>query len=75
MNMLDIQALKHWADCRETSGEIAMAIFEIADGDDDADRIWESPSDTESAQVIARAWALADDDREKLFWGDRTVRR
>ena len=73
--MLDYEALKRWADVRNTSEEVAQAIFHFADGDDDAQRIWDNPSEDEMAKVIHYAWACAGDSDDTLHWGSQTLRR
>lgn len=62
--------IKSWASVRETSVEIAEAIFEAA-GDDEAlaQKIWEEGSD----EVLAKAFAKTD--ANQLYWGDETVER
>ncbi|HEY0269149.1 MAG TPA: YccJ family protein [Methyloradius sp.] len=63
----DIQS---WADIRETSIEIAEAIFEIADNDEAmAQKIWQEGSD-EALEI-----AFAKTDHNKLFWGEEAVER
>lgn len=57
--------IQEFADTRETSIEIALAIFELA-ADGDEQRMWEAPSDEETNQVMARAWELADPDDTDL---------
>ena len=69
MSTTHSQFLEQWAQVRETSLEIAEAIFELASGDDDAERIWSDPSTSEISAVEALAWALADDDCTALNWG------
>lgn len=62
--------IKSWASVRETSIEIAEAIFEAA-GDDEAlaQKIWEEGSD----DVLAKAFTKTD--ANQLYWGDETVER
>jgi hypothetical protein len=64
--------IKQFASCRETSDEIALAIFELA-ADGDEDRMWQSPSEDEISAVVARAWELAEGDT--LTWGCETIKR
>jgi hypothetical protein len=69
--------VERWADVRNTSTEIAQAILEHVDFDEDAAQvIWQDGCDTETNdKIMARAWALADADTEKLFWGEATETR
>lgn len=63
----DIQS---WADIRETSYEIAEAIFQIANDDEAlAQKIWEEGSD-EALEI-----AFSKTDKNKLFWGEEAVER
>ena len=49
-----------WASLRNTSPEIAEAIFEVAGYDEKmAEKIWEEGSD----------------DKDSLFWGEQTIER
>ena len=64
--------IRAFASTRETSNEIALAIFEIAEEGEEA-RMWESPTEAEAAAVMAKAWALTDED--ELHWGVETLRR
>ena len=66
--------IKNFASIRETSDEIALAIFEIAEEGDEA-RMWDSPSEAEVDAVISRAWEIADAETEALHWGVETHRR
>lgn len=66
--------IAEYASARETSGEIALAIFEIAD-EGDEERMWAEPTKAESDTVIALAWTYADADESTLFWGVETFRR
>ncbi|TCV98198.1 YccJ family protein [Biostraticola tofi] len=62
--------IKSWAEIRQTSIEIAEAIFELADDDEVlAQKIWEEGSD-EALQL-----AFTKTDQNKLFWGEETVER
>ena len=65
--------IRQFAGTRETSNEIALAIFEIAEDGDEA-RMWAEPTQTEMAAVTKRAFELAPDENE-LHWGVETVRR
>ena len=69
-----LSTIKTFASTRETSNEIAQAIFEIAQEGDEA-RMWESPSLDEVDFVVARAWELAEDEIDELHWGNEKHRR
>ncbi|EUM03854.1 TPA: YccJ family protein [Klebsiella aerogenes] len=59
-----------WASLRNTSLEIAEAIFELANYDEKlAEIIWEEGSD----EVLSRAFAKTD--KDSLFWGEQTIER
>lgn len=59
-----------WASLRNTSPEIAEAIFELADYDEVlAEKIWEEGSD----EVLMRAFEKTD--KGSLFWGEQTIER
>lgn len=59
-----------WASLRNTSPEIAEAIFELADYDEVlAEKIWEEGSD----EVLMRAFENTD--KDSLFWGEQTIER
>lgn len=66
--------IKAFASTRETSDEIALAIFEAAKEGDEA-RMWTDPTEEEIMQVITRAWQLADPEENTLHWGNETIRR
>lgn len=66
--------IREFASTRETSVEIAKAIFEIAPEGDES-RMWTEPTDAERDAVIAKAWTFADSDEATLHWGNETVRR
>lgn len=68
------QTILKFADDRNTSIEVAQAIFDIAAAGDEH-RMWESPTQAEIAAVEARAWELAADDEDELFWGVETISR
>jgi YccJ-like protein len=63
--------IKTFASNRETSGEIAMAIFEVA-SEGDEERMWKDPTGEELQKVVALAWELADHNTNRLHWGLRT---
>ncbi|KGQ11444.1 Flavoprotein wrbA [Beauveria bassiana D1-5] len=59
-----------WASLRNTSPEIAEAIFELAKYDEKlAEKIWEEGSD----EVLPLAFAKTD--KDSLFWGEQTIER
>lgn len=59
-----------WASLRNTSPEIAEAIFELANYDEvRAEQIWEEGSD----EVLLRAFEKTD--KDALFWGEQTIER
>ncbi len=59
-----------WASLRNTSPEIAEAIFEVAGYDEKmAEKIWEEGSD----EVLVKAFAKTD--KDLLFWGEQTIER
>lgn len=63
-----------FASTRETSNEVALAIFEIAAEGDEA-RLWANPSDAEKQAVVTRAWELAIGDEDTLHWGNEKLVR
>ena len=66
----EIHDIRAWANIRETSIEIAEAIFELANDDEKlAEQIWEEGSD----EVLQRAFAKTK--ANKLFWGEQTIER
>ena len=66
--------IRTFAITRETSREIALAIFELAAEGDEA-RMWAEPSPEEHARVIARAWKLAEPETSVLHWGNERLMR
>ena len=59
-----------WASLRNTSPEIAEAIFELAKYDEKvAEQIWEEGSDA----VLELAFSKTD--KDALFWGEQTIVR
>lgn len=69
-NQKEIYNIRSWANIRETSIEIAEAIFELANNDEKlAEQIWEEGSD----EVLKKAFAKTKAD--KLFWGEQTIER
>ncbi len=62
--------VNEWASLRNTSPEIAQAIFELAKYDEKlAEQIWEEGSD----EVLALAFSKTD--KDSLFWGEQTIER
>ncbi|QUI71280.1 YccJ family protein [Pseudoalteromonas sp. M8] len=62
--------LQNWADSRETSLEIAEAIFELANNNETlAQEMWEEGDDR--VQVLA----FSKTDEDELFWGNTTLTR
>ena len=69
-NQKEIYNIRSWANVRETSIEIAEAIFELANNDEKlAEQMWEEGSD----EVLKKAFAKTKAD--KLFWGEQTIER
>ncbi|MFV7771699.1 YccJ family protein [Shewanella marisflavi] len=63
-------SINEWAASRETSIEIAEAIFELAKGDEAlAQKIWEEGDEN----VVSSAFEKTDEN--ELFWGDETLSR
>jgi len=59
-----------WAGIRNTSPEIAEAIFELANYDEKlAEKLWEEGSD----EVLMLAFSRTD--KDALFWGEQTIER
>ena len=59
-----------WASLRNTSPEIAEAIFELANYDEKlAEKIWEEGSDEALEKAFAKTTA------DQLYWGEETVER
>ncbi|KFA59140.1 hypothetical protein A9G34_06050 [Gilliamella sp. Choc4-2] len=66
----DIHNIHAWANLRETSIEIAEAIFELANYDETlAEQIWSEGND----EVLPLAFSKTKAD--KLFWGEQTIER
>ena len=59
----------------ESDREIVQAILEFAVSHDEAQRVWEGPTQSEKNHIIARAWELASDDTETLYWGQEEITR
>lgn len=75
LHALDEAEYEEWRDSRETSMEVARAIWAFAETPSDAERIWEDPSPKELELVTAQAWSIADDDEDELYWGRETILR
>ncbi len=59
-----------WAALRNTSPEIAEAIFELVNYDEQlAEKMWEEGND------MALIKAFASSDKQTLFWGEQTIER
>ena len=69
----NMHALEQDASSRETSVEIMYAIAEAADDTVALESIWENG--TNQGAILARAWEIADDDTEQLFWGCESFER
>jgi hypothetical protein len=67
-------AARAFADSRETSAEVAQAIFDLWSDDVEARRVWEDPTPAEEVAVMSDAWRLAAPDEDALFWGGRRTR-
>lgn len=68
--MSDPHHIAEWARLRETSIEIAHAIFELAKNDEVlAQKIWDEDSD----EVLPLAFSKTD--KDELFWGEETIFR
>lgn len=65
-----VHHIEQWARLRNTSPEIAHAIFELAAYDEArAEEIWEEGSD----EVLLIAFANSDENQ--LFWGNESIER
>ena len=70
--------IAQWADVRNTSEEIAEAILEHVEWDEDkAQDIWANGCDAETeAAILSRAWSFADTtETDALYWGEATISR
>ena len=65
--------LEQWADGHKTSIEIASAIDDICKTENKMERVWRDPTKTEEKNITDRAWKLAGDDADKLFWGSLAI--
>jgi hypothetical protein len=59
-----------FASTRETSPEIALAIFEIA-SEGDEDRMWNEPTPEEFKLICLTAWRNTNE--TVLHWGNTTI--
>lgn len=58
----------------DSSPEILQAIHEAVNGDPSAfDAVWDDPEELDT--ILTRAWELADDETDRLFWGWETFYR
>jgi hypothetical protein len=61
-----------------TSGEILKAIEELA-GDDileetsAAYKLWATPTVEQDAEIADLAWSYANDDTDRLYWGNNVA--
>jgi len=67
--MNNSQNIETWADSHETAIEIANVIFEMADSNDDAERIWQNPTDSEILEIWKKATHGELLNASDLFWG------
>ena len=74
--LMSLFAITSWAYARETSIEIAQAIAEMAGcAPSKMCSIWDDPTPIQQADVVCRAWSMADDDEAELHWGDEVYMR
>lgn len=66
-----MENLNAWADSRNTSIEIAKAIFDLAEAN--ADEIWCAPTPAQVEKIRNRAFEHSD--ATVLYWGDETIHR
>ena len=66
-------AMEQDAASRETSVEIMESIAELASDYAELQSIWDNG--THLDEIVARAWELADDDTETLYWGCESFER
>jgi hypothetical protein len=66
-----MENIREWAADRETSIEIAEAIFNYRKTEKARQRVWENPTEREMALIEKKAWASTDED--ELFWGSQTT--
>lgn len=59
--------IRAFADSRETSYEIAQAIFDLFPGQEE--NVWAEPTDVQRDDVVSMAWKMADADTDSLIWG------
>lgn len=59
--------IRAFADSRETSYEIAQAIFDLFPGQEE--NVWAEPTDVQRDDVVAMAWEMADAETDSLIWG------
>lgn len=57
------------ADSRETSTEIMEAIAWLAETEEQAERIWKDPSDSELVAIIERVTGNGREDASDFCWG------
>jgi len=61
------QDIEQWADSRNTSVEIVMAILDLSKTEEICNRIWEDPTSSEIEAIRERAFRLTEED--ELYWG------
>ena len=59
--------IRAFADSRETSYEIAQAIFDLFPGQEE--NVWAEPTDEQRRAVISAAWGMTDAEEDALIWG------
>ena len=69
------QEIDQWSGSRDTSPEIAMAIFDMARNKEEAQKIWEAPTSAQVKKVLQLAWKKTDAYDNQLFWGPETYDR
>lgn len=65
--------IRAFADSRETSYEIAQAIFDLFPGQEE--NVWAEPTDVQRDDVVAMAWEMADAETDSLIWGCKKFSR
>lgn len=59
--------VRSFADTRETSYEIAQAIFDLFPGREES--VWAEPTYEQREAVVSAAWEIAATDENTLNWG------
>lgn len=73
MNNLSQEFIAAWASSRETSTEVAEAIFALASDETEAQRIWEDPTNTEVVNVASIVTTNYTLDVADYHWGEETL--